>query len=63
MASRVAACSSASSELSLGAGVSDLSDESLRALLGDIDNLDESVPAEPAEALPSVTGLEEESGV
>ena len=54
---------SASTELSLAAGVSELSDESLRALLGDLDDLDDATITEPAAALPAVTGLDDESGV
>lgn len=53
----------ASGELSLAAGISELTDESLRALLGDIDALDDSASIEPADALPAISGLDEESGV
>lgn len=53
----------ATSELSFASGLSDLSDESLRSLLRDVEDIDDSPLADPAEALPAVSGVEEDSGV
>jgi predicted anti-sigma-YlaC factor YlaD len=46
----------ATAGLSLAAGVSDLSDDDLVALLGDIDDLEAAPATEPAALLPDMTG-------
>ena len=50
-------------ELTVGGGVSDLSDDAIRSLLGDIERIDDAAVAEPVEALPAITGIDEEAGV
>lgn len=54
--------SAADAELSVAGGVSDLSDDALRSLLGDIERIDDVTVADPAEPLPAVTDLDEEGG-
>ena len=56
VAPTVTAPAVATAGLSLAAGVSDLSDDDLVALLGDIDDLDAAPATEPATLLPDMTG-------
>lgn len=59
----VAQVAAASGELSLASGVAELSDESLRALMGDLEQLDDSTLTEPGDLLPTMTGVDDEAGV
>jgi len=59
----VAQVAAVSGELSLASGVAELSDESLRALMGDLEQLDDSTLTEPGDVLPTMTGVDDEAGV
>ena len=61
--SGVVVARASNAELSVGGGVSDLSDDAIRSLLGDIERIDDAAVAEPVEALPAITGIDEEAGV
>lgn len=61
--SGVVVAHASNAELSVGGGVADLSDDAIRSLLGDIEQIDDAAVAEPVEALPAITGIDEEAGV